>query len=61
MPEIIDHVLVSDAFYDASIHRSWSFDDTRILTDHVNPHVHGGPASDHGLVCASFDWNLAER
>jgi endonuclease/exonuclease/phosphatase family metal-dependent hydrolase len=60
VPEIIDHVLVSDAFYDASIHRRWSFRDMRILTDHINPHVSGGEASDHGLVCAVFDWNPAE-
>lgn len=60
IPEVIDHVLVSDAFYDASIHRKWSFRDMRILTDHINPHVKGGAASDHGLVRAAFDWNPAE-
>jgi predicted extracellular nuclease len=60
IPEILDHVLVSDAFYDGSIHRCWSFSNMRILTDHINPHVTGGEASDHGLVSASFDWNPAE-
>ena len=60
IPEILDHVLVSDAFYDASINRHWSFHDLRILTDHINPHVKDGEAADHGLVSASFDWNPAE-
>lgn len=60
IPEILDHVLVSDAFYDASIHRYWSFKDMRILTDHINPHEKGGAATDHGLVRVAFDWNPAE-
>jgi endonuclease/exonuclease/phosphatase family metal-dependent hydrolase len=60
VPDIIDHVLVSDAFYDASSHRKWSFKDLRILTDHINPHIKAGEASDHGLVRAAFDWNPVE-
>ena len=60
IPEILDHVLVSDAFYDSSIHRRWSFNDLRVLSDHINPHVKDGEASDHGLARAAFDWNPAE-
>lgn len=55
--EILDHVLVSEQFYDHSRNRVWSFRDMRIWNDHVDED--GGSSSDHGLVRASFDYNPA--
>jgi endonuclease/exonuclease/phosphatase family metal-dependent hydrolase len=52
--EIIDHVLVSEQFYDFSDMRLWSFRELTVLNDHVD-----GPeraTSDHGLVRARFHW-----
>lgn len=52
----IDHVLVSEQFYDHSQNRIWSFREMRIWNDHLLEHGSRG-ASDHGLVCARFDYN----
>ncbi|MGF1462033.1 MAG: hypothetical protein ACFB2Z_02500 [Maricaulaceae bacterium] len=57
VPVLFDHILVSDAFVDASVRRFWSLHSFHILTDHLCPHQRHGPASDHGLVQAVFDWN----
>lgn len=57
--EQLDHVLVSEQFYDHSKHRLWSFHDQRIWNDHVVEEGPNGPArttSDHGIVRARFDW-----
>jgi endonuclease/exonuclease/phosphatase family metal-dependent hydrolase len=54
----LDHVLVSEQFYDHSDKRIWSFREMRVWNDHLGPEkTH--PASDHGLVCARFDYNPA--
>ncbi len=52
--EVIDHVLVSEQFYDWSDRRLWAFKEMRFLNDHV-PVAHRS-ASDHAQVRASFDW-----
>ncbi len=57
VPDILDHVLVSDAFYDAAAVRKWSFADMQIFTDDMQTHERGGAASDHGIVRVKFDWN----
>jgi predicted extracellular nuclease len=59
--ESLDHILVSDAFYDHAISRKWSFNETVILNDHLalesaEDRTALG-ASDHGQVRAKFDWN----
>lgn len=59
VPEILDHVLVSDEFYDACKFRSWSFRDMTIWTDHINPFDPAAGTSDHGIVRTRFDWNPA--
>lgn len=57
--EILDHVLVSEQFYDHSRNRVWSFEDLRVWNDHLEDEE---PAStDHGLVRARFRWDPAER
>ncbi|RYE09150.1 MAG: endonuclease/exonuclease/phosphatase family protein [Hyphomicrobiales bacterium] len=59
--ESLDHILVSDAFYDHAISRKWSFNETVVLNDHLalesaEDRTAMG-ASDHGQVRAKFDWN----
>ena len=56
--ESLDHILVSEEFYDHSRKRHWSFREMEVYNDHLNREdfeEHG--ASDHGLVRAYFDWN----
>ncbi len=57
--ETLDHVLVSEQFYDHSENRRWSFREMRVFNDHLEEHVAKGfhNTSDHGVVTASFDWN----
>ncbi|SDH74065.1 endonuclease/exonuclease/phosphatase family protein [Alloyangia pacifica] len=53
--EVLDHVLVSEQFYDHSDNRKWSFQQMRIWNDHLED---GNPASsDHGVVRAVFWWD----
>lgn len=59
--ESLDHILVSDAFYDHSIARKWSFREMVVFNDHLaveDPRERTELGSgDHGLVRAQFDWN----
>jgi endonuclease/exonuclease/phosphatase family metal-dependent hydrolase len=55
--EVIDHVLVSEQFYDFSENRRWSFHEMKIWNDHVEDDA--PETSDHGIVRAEFDWNPA--
>lgn len=50
--EVIDHVLVSEQFYDHSRQRLWSFQEMKIWNDHVDDEEKR--TSDHGVVCARF-------
>lgn len=62
--ETLDHILVSEEFYDHSVNRVWSFVETRIWNDHLHlshkrnredpPRVW---PTDHGIVEATFAWN----
>lgn len=59
--ESLDHILVSDAFYDHADIRQWSFRDMIVYNDHLvldsrRDRVAVG-ANDHGIVRAAFDWN----
>ena len=50
--EVIDHVLVSEQFYDHSDRRLWSFQEMRVWNDYVEDG--DKRTSDHGVVCARF-------
>ena len=50
--EVIDHVLVSEQFYDHSDQRIWSFQEMRVWNDYVADHDKS--TSDHGVVCVRF-------
>jgi len=55
--EILDHVLVSEQFYDYSRQRIWSMRELRIWNDHVDDEDKS--TSDHGVVAAYFDYDPA--
>ena len=50
--ESLDHVLVSEQFYDYSRRRVWSFQELRVGNDHLEDDDKS--TSDHGLVSAQF-------
>ncbi|MHC4715197.1 MAG: endonuclease/exonuclease/phosphatase family protein [Planctomycetota bacterium] len=54
----LDHILVSEQFYDYSSRHIWTFREMRLVNDHLGrelPH-----ASDHAMVTAVFDLNPAD-
>ena len=55
--ESLDHVLVSEEFYDNSRHRLWMFDGMTVQNDHLNfdDHKESG-TNDHGVICAAFKY-----
>lgn len=56
--ESLDHILVSEEFYDHSRKRLWSFRELEVYNDHLNREsFEEGGASDHGIVRVFFDWN----
>lgn len=56
--ESLDHVLLSEEFYDHSRKRHWSFREMEVFNDHLNREAFKERgATDHGLVRAHFDWN----
>ncbi|MEO1679949.1 MAG: endonuclease/exonuclease/phosphatase family protein [Pseudomonadota bacterium] len=60
--ESLDHILVSEEFYDHSRKRQWSFREMEVFNDHVGrSEDKAAGAGDHGLVKAYFDWNPMPR
>jgi predicted extracellular nuclease len=57
MMESLDHVLVSEEFYDNSRKRLWMFDGMTVNNDHLNfdDHKESG-TNDHGLICVRFKY-----
>ena len=56
--ESLDHILVSEEFYDHSRKRLWSFRELEVYNDHLNREAFEEEGvSDHGQVRAYFDWN----
>ncbi len=56
--ESLDHIFVSEEFYDHSRKRFWSFRELEVFNDHLNREsFEDEGASDHGCVRAYFDWN----
>ena len=55
--ESLDHVMVSEQFYDHSRNRLWLFDGLSINNDHLNDEDHKATGSgDHGVVKVRFQW-----
>lgn len=60
--ESLDHILVSQEFYDNSRRRIWAFKGMEIYNDHLNSENHKeNGSSDHGVVRASFEYRPAKR
>lgn len=58
--ENLDHILVSEEFYDHSKNRRGAFRDMQILDDHLNTEEHEQTGtSDHGVVRAGFEYRPA--
>lgn len=58
--ESLDHVLVSEQFYDNSRRRLWLFDGLLINNDHLNEKDHRATGTgDHGVVRVDFAWKPA--
>lgn len=62
--ETLDHILVSEEFYDHSPNRIWSFKAMRLWNDHVDEHDPRERApdkkfGDHGIVRAQFVFDRA--
>lgn len=58
--ESLDHVLVSEQFYDNSHRRLWLFDGLIINNDHLNDEDHRGRGTgDHGIVKVAFTYRPA--
>ena len=59
--ESLDHILVSQEFYDNSRKRIWAFKGMHIINDHLNEekeHKNNG-TSDHGIVRTAFEYRPA--
>lgn len=55
MRQSLDHILVSQEFYDMSRRRVWAFDGLEIANDHLNADDHDvSGTGDHGIVRARF-------
>jgi predicted extracellular nuclease len=53
--ESLDHILVSEEFYDNSRKRIWMFDGMTVANDHLNFEDHKiRGTNDHGIICATF-------
>jgi hypothetical protein len=58
--ESLDHILVSQEFYDNSRKRIWAFDGLEIANDHLNVADHRESGTgDHGVVRARFRYRPA--
>ena len=59
--ESLDHVLVSQEFYDNSRKRLWAFKGMDLINDHLNDEEHREKGTgDHGVVRANFEYRPAK-
>ena len=56
----LDHILVSQEFYDNSRNRIWAFNGLEVFNDHLNREDHKiTGTNDHGIIKASFEYRPA--
>ncbi|MDJ0710722.1 MAG: endonuclease/exonuclease/phosphatase family protein [Woeseiaceae bacterium] len=55
--ETLDHILVSEQFYDYSKRRKWSFKEMSVYNDFIDDEDKA--SSDHGVVAATFKYHPA--
>jgi hypothetical protein len=59
--ESLDHIMVSEEFYDNSKRRLWIFDGMTVHNDHLNADDHKETGTnDHGVICAVFKYRPAK-
>lgn len=59
--ESLDHIMVSQEFYDNSKKRIWAYKGMEITNDHLNNKNHKNDGtSDHGIVKACFEYRPAD-
>lgn len=62
MRESLDHILVSQEFYDNSRKRRWIFDGMLVNNDHLNFDDHKARGTnDHGIIRAAFKFRPVEQ
>jgi hypothetical protein len=63
MHESLDHILVSEEFYDNSRDRIWAFDGMDVYNDHLNrdEHKDRDGTNDHGIVRTHFVYKPARK
>lgn len=60
--ESLDHILVSQEFYDNSRKRLWAFKGMDLFNDHLNADNHKADgSSDHGVARATFEYRPARE
>lgn len=60
--ESLDHILVSEEFYDNSRDRIWAFDGMDVYNDHLNREEHADEGTnDHGIVRTTFKYKPAPK
>ncbi|MEO1700904.1 MAG: endonuclease/exonuclease/phosphatase family protein [Pseudomonadota bacterium] len=59
--EVLDHILVSEQFYDHSLKREWAFRDAKYWNDHLEDHDNSHTTTDHGIVMAEFDFRPIKK
>lgn len=57
--ETLDHILVSEHFYDYSRNRKWSFKSMRVWNDYIDDY--DKVSSDHGTVLSTFVFHPMQR
>ncbi len=58
----LDHILVSEEFYDNSKDRLWAFDGMTVENDHLNFEDHKtSGTNDHGVIRTAFKWKPAPK
>jgi hypothetical protein len=59
--ESLDHILVSQEFYDNSKKRVWAFLGSEVMNDHLSREDHKeSGTTDHGIVKATFEFRTAK-
>ncbi|WP_375689464.1 endonuclease/exonuclease/phosphatase family protein [Pseudooceanicola sp. LIPI14-2-Ac024] len=59
--ESLDHILISEQFYDNSKDRLWAFEGMTVENDHLNFDDHKvSGTGDHGVIRAGFRWKPAD-
>jgi predicted extracellular nuclease len=60
--ESLDHILISQEFYDNARRRIWAFKGMEVFNDHLNRENHKADGtSDHGIVKATFEYRPNRR